>query len=349
MIPKRMNRRIKILFLAANPIDSDRLRLDEEIRQIDQALRRSEFRDRFEIRQHWAVRVSELQNIVLRHKPDIVHFSGHGSEASEIYLEDEQGESYAVPGQALGELFRVLQENIKCVVLNACFSQLQARAIAKAVDCVIGMSQAIGDVSSIRFAAAFYQALAFGKDVKTAFELGKNQIDLEKLPDSETPRLFNPKRNAKKITFVDVTMPQESTAPETEPVLATKRFPISRRVFLPAVAGAVLLLLASSLFITDKLSKNKTHANGAPRIVLSGRVRNASRQPIAGATITVVSTHFRAQSRDDGSFVMDLEGKREGDLVNVVVSCDGFKTLYLDHRITGDNAPLNIILQREHQ
>jgi len=188
-----MNRRIKILFLAANPIDSDRLRLDEEIRQIDQALRQSEFRDRFEIRQHWAVRVSELQNILLRHKPDIVHFSGHGSEASEIYLEDEHGESYAVPGQALGELFRVLRGNIKCVVLNACFSQTQARAIAKAVDCVIGMSQAIGDVSSIRFAAAFYQALAFGKDVRTAFELGKNQIDLEKLPDSETPRLFNPK------------------------------------------------------------------------------------------------------------------------------------------------------------
>lgn len=35
---------IKILFLAANPTDTDRLRLDEEVRAIDEALRESEQR-----------------------------------------------------------------------------------------------------------------------------------------------------------------------------------------------------------------------------------------------------------------------------------------------------------------
>ena len=64
---------IKILFLAANPSDTTRLRLDEENRAIDQVLRQAEFRDKFEIHQHWAVRVTEIQSFLLRYKPDIVN------------------------------------------------------------------------------------------------------------------------------------------------------------------------------------------------------------------------------------------------------------------------------------
>ena len=55
--PTPESRRIKILFLAANPKDSDPLRLDEEIRSIDQALLQAKFRDKFDLVQQWAVRV----------------------------------------------------------------------------------------------------------------------------------------------------------------------------------------------------------------------------------------------------------------------------------------------------
>ena len=40
-----MKKTITILFLAANPKNTTKLRLDEEIREIDQALRLSEYRD----------------------------------------------------------------------------------------------------------------------------------------------------------------------------------------------------------------------------------------------------------------------------------------------------------------
>ncbi len=36
----------------------------------------------------------------------------------------------------------------------------------------------------------FYQALGFGKDVKTAFDLGCVQIDLENLSEQDTPKLL---------------------------------------------------------------------------------------------------------------------------------------------------------------
>jgi tetratricopeptide (TPR) repeat protein len=213
-----MNKPIKILFLAANPKDTGQLRLDEEIRGIKQALRQAEFRDKFDIEQEWAVRVTELQGHLLNHKPDIVHFSGHGSKASEIILEDHDGFSQTVPARALSQLFKLLKDNIRCVVLNACYSKNQAEAIAKHIGCVVGMSKAIGDEAAINFAIAFYQALGYGKDVKTAFELGRVQIDLKRINEKDTPKLLALKSDPKKVVFV-----KKSSVVQSRPKVASAK------------------------------------------------------------------------------------------------------------------------------
>lgn len=192
---------IKILFLAANPLDSGRLRLDEELRQIDEKLRMAEYRE-FDIKSHWAVRVSDIQGLLMRHKPDIVHFSGHGSKANRIILEDNSGKSYAVCTMALSHLFSILKDNIRLVMLNACYSEEQAKAISEHIECVVGMSCEIGDKAAISFASSFYQALGYGRDVETAFNLGCAQISLENLGDQDKPKLLATKTNSKKIIFV---------------------------------------------------------------------------------------------------------------------------------------------------
>lgn len=194
---------IQILFLAANPRDTNPLRLGEEIQSIDLALREADFREKFNLEQQWAVRVNDLQRHLLRYKPNIVHFSGHGSDASEIILEDPSGRSHPISVRALSRLFRLLRDNIRCIVLNACYSEHQARAIAKHIDCVIGMSKAIGDSAAIRFATAFYRALGYGRNVKDAFELGCNQIDLANLDEQETPQLLC-NIDPKDIVFVQI-------------------------------------------------------------------------------------------------------------------------------------------------
>jgi hypothetical protein len=193
---------IKILFLAANPADRDRLRLDAEMRDIDLALRQTAFRDRFDIKMHGAVRAADLQGYLLQHKPDIVHFSGHGDPSSEIVLENSSGKSHPVSVRALSKLFSALKDNIRCVVLNACYSEQQAKAIAEHIDCVIGMSKAIGDKAAIRFAVAFYQALGYGKSVQTAFDLGCAQIDLENLGEQDTPKLLALNKDPETVVFV---------------------------------------------------------------------------------------------------------------------------------------------------
>lgn len=178
----------KILFLAVNPKGTAQLRLDEEIRTIDEALRKSDFRQRFQIESQWAVRVSDLQGLLLRHSPDIVHFSGHSS--SGLILEDIDGQPREVPPDALADLFGILKDTVRCVVLNACYSHGQATAISHYVDAVIGMSDQIDDEASVAFAAAFYQALGYGKDVPTAFKLGVSQLRIYDLPSASMPQLL---------------------------------------------------------------------------------------------------------------------------------------------------------------
>jgi hypothetical protein len=199
--PEGAGRAIRILFLAANPTDVGSLRLGVEIREIDKILRQTDYGHSFEIEQQHAVQISDLQGHLLRYKPDIVHFSGHGSARGEIILEDGCGRSQPVPVRALSELFSILKENIRCVVLNACYTEEQAHAIAEHIDCVIGMPRAIEDAAVISFAMAFYQALGFGKDVKTAFDLGRSQIDLVHLAEQDMPRLLTVKGDATQIAF----------------------------------------------------------------------------------------------------------------------------------------------------
>lgn len=182
---------MKILFLAANPTDSTRLRLDEEARTIDQTLQRTRLRDEFETITHWAVRVSDLQNLLLRHEPNLIHFSGHGNHLGEIFLEDESGTTKTVPSSALSKLFSLSRNSVKCVILNACFSEVQANAIAEQVGYVIGMPAQITDKAAILFASAFYQALGFGKDVQDAFHAGCVELDLHNLGEENTPKLVN--------------------------------------------------------------------------------------------------------------------------------------------------------------
>lgn len=181
---------VRILFLAANPVGFDELRLSEEARTIEDRLQGSDQAHYFKFIPKWAVRLDDVTESVLRHQPFILHFSGHGSETGAIMLEDDSGIMRPISPKKLARFFQVLDKKISYVVLNACFSAEQARAIAKEVDAVVGMTRAISDKAAIKFARGFYRALGFGKDVKMAFELGCYEIDAHELNEQTSPQLL---------------------------------------------------------------------------------------------------------------------------------------------------------------
>ncbi len=179
-----------ILFLGANPQDTSRLRLDQELRDIGEGLQRSQQRDRFNLEQKWAVRPCDVQRAMLDLQPQIVHFSGHGDGEAGLVFEDEAGKSKLVDGAALAGLFELFADQLHCVVLNGCYSEVQAKAISQHIPYVIGMNQAIGDEAAIAFAVGFYDALGAGRDVDFAFKLGCNAIQMEGIAEHLTPVLL---------------------------------------------------------------------------------------------------------------------------------------------------------------
>lgn len=195
----------KILILSANPQNTSKLRLDEEVREIQAGLERAKRRSQFEIITRWAVRVDDLRRALLDHEPQIVHFSGHGTGSDGLALENNSGELQLVSTKSLARLFKFFKDKIECVLLNACYSEEQALA-HQDIDCVIGMSQAVGDRAAIKFAIGFYDAIGVGRNYEDAFEFGCTSIDLEGIPESGTPGLKS--RNTNQDTLASTTSNQ---------------------------------------------------------------------------------------------------------------------------------------------
>jgi hypothetical protein len=180
----------RILFLSANPVDTPHIMLSQEYNGLHDRLRIGDFRDQFELILQPGISVMDLQQVWMEYKPQIVHFSGHGSNTNALKFENSEGKSEDVPPNALSDLFRILGRSIRLVVLNACYSVPQARGISKYIDCVIGSSTAIRDDAAREFAVYFYQALGFGKSVQEAYELGRNQLYFSRVPEEQMPVLL---------------------------------------------------------------------------------------------------------------------------------------------------------------
>ncbi len=208
-----------ILILPANPKSIQKLRLDEEVREIDAGLQRSKQRDRFTLEPRWAVRSRDIQRAMLDLKPTIVHFCGQGegipeattaqntsieprkliavhdwdssnlkgNQAEGLFLEDETGKAKLVSPEALAALFELFTDCVKCVVLNACYCEAQAKAIARQIPFVIGINKVIGDKAAIEFAVGFYDALGAGESVERAYKFGCVNLHMAGLPEHLAP------------------------------------------------------------------------------------------------------------------------------------------------------------------
>jgi hypothetical protein len=177
-----------ILILASNPRGTTVLDLSHEIRDIEEGLKRSQHRDQFKLEICVGVRPIDLRRAVTEIKPQIVHFCGHGTGSQGLCLEDDNGNPQLVSTDALLDLFRIFANSVECVVINACYSEVQAQAIAEHINYVIGMNRAVRDQAAIEFAVGFYDGIGAGESIQKSFEIGKLAVLLEIGPDSASNR-----------------------------------------------------------------------------------------------------------------------------------------------------------------
>jgi internalin A len=169
-----------ILFLAANPTDTSRLQTDKEYNTIKAELERGSHRDRYQfLLPQSAVTITELIR-AMNDKPNIVHFSGHGT-AEGIVIATDDNNSQTLPSETLKRLFRNAT-NTQLVLLNACYSAEQAKIISQFGMYVIGNNLPIGDNAAISFAQGLYNGLGEGKTIESAYN-DAMMVLLTKNPD----------------------------------------------------------------------------------------------------------------------------------------------------------------------
>jgi hypothetical protein len=139
------------------------------------------------LEQRHAVQPKGLSQALLDVEPDIVHFSGHGFSDGSIGFESPTDTTQAVTPDALVDLFEQFS-NVKCVLLNACYTEILADKLVDHITYVIGSSEEIDDRAAIAFSIGFYQALGAGRMYEEAYKLGCALMETQ-MPDELKPVL----------------------------------------------------------------------------------------------------------------------------------------------------------------
>lgn len=180
---------MKVLLVAANPLDTGRLALDEEMRLIQERTAQSPYAAEIEFVPVWAARADDLLREINRHAPTVLHFSGHSS-LNAIDLVGNDRRAKPVSREAVLRLLGLdAARSVRVVLLNSCYSAEMAKDIARRGRCAVGTIERWGDEQAALFSASFYRALGFGATLKEAVEQGCTSVLLEGYTGADDIRL----------------------------------------------------------------------------------------------------------------------------------------------------------------
>ncbi|MCP4442179.1 MAG: CHAT domain-containing protein [Aureispira sp.] len=188
--------KVNILMMTANPKDTAAIELNDEIDVIEEVHMRGTERSKFFFKPILNTKKARLLELLLRHNPQIVHFSGHGTGRAGLVFYGESGSADMVQGPELANLFKQFNTQISCVILNACYSEEQAQVMAQYIPNVIGTNNAIDDQVAIKFTEGFYTAIFAGKNYEDSFNLGIAHVGLHSFPEGGRPVFY---KDGKKI------------------------------------------------------------------------------------------------------------------------------------------------------
>jgi hypothetical protein len=197
---------LRVLYLTANPeaedttttmpdgatITSSRyLRLDREVREVQQTLRGAKYRDLVTVTHRPAATADDLIDALNDVRPHLVHFSGHGWAGGIVFdngdLDDPQ--EHPVEFDLLAEVLAATSTPPQVLVLNACETLDGAELLLPAVPMVIGMADTIDDTAAIVFARRFYAAIASAQPVGIALAQAQAAMRLTTPEDADLPQV----------------------------------------------------------------------------------------------------------------------------------------------------------------
>jgi hypothetical protein len=190
----------KLLALISNPDNTYKLRGDREVKEVINCIR-SKVLIGFTYEVANQIKSDELIKLLNSHRPELIHFTGHGNENAKLLFENVEGETTPISNDAIEIIFKRFGGSIKCAFFSACYSSSQAKIISKYVSYAIGFPQLIEEEIALYFARNFYETLANGLQVEEAFILSLSLIK-PLINDNERLPVLYKKRNAKeKVLF----------------------------------------------------------------------------------------------------------------------------------------------------
>lgn len=189
----RKKKHLGVLYLVANPDTHAPLQVDAEVRRVQEAIRGSAFRDNITVQYRPAADLNSLIDGLNDHRPQIVHFSGHGFPGGVAVDAGKVGKPVAgtLSFALLAKALAATDSPPKIVVLNSCNSATAKKVLFPSDRIVVAMQAPISDIAAIAFATRFYAAIASGQSVAAAFEQGKVAVEAVSLNEVDTPELLH--------------------------------------------------------------------------------------------------------------------------------------------------------------
>lgn len=191
IVPKGSDGLTKILFLTANPADKENLAVNKEATKVQLESQGKAL----DVVTCPHIDKGGMIKMVAFEKPQIVHFSGHGSKGGIVMANLDDNHAEEVDTADLKKMFALFKKvGVKCVVLCSCWSFNQARAISELGIPVVGMLRRIEDDEAILFSRSLYHLLVSNNPLELIFELARAHVSVS---SQEIPSLwYNGKRIA---------------------------------------------------------------------------------------------------------------------------------------------------------
>ncbi|WP_441286193.1 CHAT domain-containing protein [Sorangium sp. KYC3313] len=192
---------IRMLVMISSPQDLAQLDVEEEWKKISGALRNS---SELEVTRVPKASLEDLQRCLQTKSYHMFHFIGHGGFSEDtqepvLMLEDEMGNSFP----ATREMMKVAlsHKSLRLVVLNSCegaradsrdpFAGMAQGLVQRNIPAVTAMQFRITDKGAIKFASAFYGAIANNLPVDNALVEARKAMFFDMNPTEwGTPVLF---------------------------------------------------------------------------------------------------------------------------------------------------------------
>lgn len=158
------------------------LDVESEAKEIRKAIQISKYRDSISITESYKTKTTEIIDLVLHNRPDIIHFSGHGSKKGLVF-NDSEDNFQVIKNSDFSKIVKNLNYKLKVIFLNACYSDNQGKILSNYSDCVIGTTAEISDNGAILFASKFYEEIGNGNSINQSFKIASMHLELRQTPN----------------------------------------------------------------------------------------------------------------------------------------------------------------------